>query len=92
MLHYCNVNASTEINEDGFQLTPTPGVEKFKGYMYLIKWTDLPYQACTWELHEDLAASNNIGEDFLKNLRKSYNNAPKAITKMMQQPDFTMYN
>jgi len=47
--------------------------------MYLIKWTDLSYQACTWEHHEDLAASRFVGDEMLKMLRRSYKNAVKPI-------------
>jgi len=36
------MNIKTDIDEDGF-VKGTPGVDKFKGYLYLIKWTDLPY-------------------------------------------------
>jgi hypothetical protein len=85
-IHYY-FDPKPEIDEDGFVKSKSFGVEQFKGYMYLVKWTDLPYQCCTWELHEDLAASPYIGEDNLKQLRKSYNNAPKNIVKMLQQPD-----
>jgi hypothetical protein len=42
MIHYYNNSVGGQIDKDGFA-TGTPGVDKFKGYMYLIKWSDLPY-------------------------------------------------
>ena len=57
----------------------TPGVDSFKGELYLIKWTDLPYQEATWEMYEDLVSHPNIGKEMVKELRKQYKNCGKSI-------------
>lgn len=72
-------------------MNQTPGVDQFKGEMYLIKWTDLSYQNCTWEHHEDLVASTFVGEEMVKNLRKTFKNAAKPIQKIMASPDVCKY-
>jgi hypothetical protein len=87
MIHYCNNDVKVVIDEDGYLTKQTPGVDNFKGILYLIKWMDLSYQCCTWELHEDLANHPFIGEERLKQLRKNYKNAIKPIYTMLSNPD-----
>lgn len=43
MLHYCNSDVKVTIDEDGYITKMTPGVDNFKGILYLIKWMDLSY-------------------------------------------------
>ncbi|CAL6055011.1 SNF2_family helicase [Hexamita inflata] len=86
-IHYCNADTESQLDEQGFVLNQTPGIEQFRGEMYLIKWTDLSYQGCTWELHEDLISNKYIGEEMVKNLRKNFKNAAKPIQKMLASSD-----
>lgn len=83
---------SSQIGAKGYiQSNASPGVDSFKGELYLIKWTDLPYQECTWELYEDLVAHPSIGKDVVKELRKNYKNAGKSIRQLLTQPDYCKF-
>lgn len=91
-IHYCNDFVDYTIDSDGFRTdAPETGVSQFGGEMYLIKWTDQPYQCCTWEHHEDLVACKYIGKEMLKQLRKQFKNAAKPIVKIMVDPECCQY-
>lgn len=90
-LHYCNADVGYDVDVDGFVESQTPGVDQFKGFHYLIKWTDLSYQCCTWELHEDLVNHKLIGEEKFKQLRKNFKNAAKPIAQVLSSPDQTPF-
>lgn len=90
-LHYCNADIDYTIDENGYVMNDTPAIDSFKGYHYLIKWSDLSYQCCTWELHEDLVNNKFIGEDKFKTLRKNFKNAAKPIAAVLSSPDQTPF-
>lgn len=94
---FCN----RQLDEDGY-LPSYPiahssdaqnsAIDKISGYVYLVKWRDLPYSQVTDEYYEDLLANPYIRHDYLHKLISDFKARSDAISQTISKASSIGYD
>lgn len=70
----------------------TSAIDKISGYVYLVKWRDLPYSQVTDEYYEDLVANPYIRHEYLYKLISDFKARSDAISQTLNKASSVGYD
>lgn len=88
--HSSDPQRDHELLSDG--TAQSSAIDKISGYVYLVKWRDLPYSQVTDEYYEDLLANPYIRHDYLQKLINDFKVRSDAISQTLNKVSSVGYD